>query len=650
MKRTIAAMLSLALILGLCGCAMHPLGTTGTPFWSSSVYMDTGSVPSSAAAASTPPVTTVPDATQGLVPSEPTEPTEPPYTPAGPDETSPSGPVPDSKKDYDIVLVSDYISNISQALAYATEDNFTGQVIYDFTEAYLRYGTVQKLQQAAQVLEEKGLGLLIWDAFRPLSAQAKLWQICPDPAYVSHPLTGNRAHCRGSAVDVTLIDLQTGEMLEMPTGFDEFSALADRDFSDCTEEAAKNALLLQDVMESCGFSGYYAEWWHFSDTETYPVEEYFDPAMPTLWYATCQDSMSLRADATLYSSSLTTIYPNETMELLGWYEKFAKVRFKGKVGYVLSNYIKPVDETFVIRQLDYLQITDAYTYEQMLEDANTMAQEYPELVTLEIAGQSELGRDIPVLRIGSEDAQYHVFFQAAIHGSEHLTAWLAMALADYWLDNGLLSYGDICWHIMPMSNPDGVTVAQSLLVSDTQKTIYQSDLSQGYTADGWADYVWQWKANGLGVDLNRNFPAGWDLIRYREDPSAALYAGEEPFSAAEAKVLRDYTLRYDFGVTVSYHTMGSLIYYAYGNNTAVNRLSKDLAKAVRDTTGYVLAGSSSVDGAGYKDWAIDALGIPSLTVEVGAGYPVIADREMYAIFLRNYQIMPTIALWLQEGL
>ena len=191
-------------------------------------------------------------------------PTETPVPPAEPD-------------DGDLVLVTDYIPGIRVELAYATEHNFTGRTIYEFTECYLRYGTVKKLQAACAELETQGLGVLIWDGFRPVSAQQKLWDICPDPAFVSDPVTGSRSHCRGSAVDLTLVDLETGAALEMPTGFDDFSAMADRDYSDCSEAAAQNARRLEEVMEKCGFRPYSAEWWHFSDVEEYPVDEQFDP-------------------------------------------------------------------------------------------------------------------------------------------------------------------------------------------------------------------------------------------------------------------------------------------------------------------------------------------------------------------------------------
>ena len=199
----------------------------------------------------------------------PTEaPTQPPTEP--PTEAPTEPPAED-----ELVRVRDFIPGIREELAYASEENFTGQQIYDFYNAYLRYGTVKKLAAACEELEEMGYGILIWDGFRPVSAQAALWKICPNEKYVSHPVKGNRAHCRGNAVDLTLVDLATGEKLEMPTGFDDFSALADRNYGDCPETAAENARLLESVMKNHGFKPYNAEWWHFTDTQSYPVAEDF---------------------------------------------------------------------------------------------------------------------------------------------------------------------------------------------------------------------------------------------------------------------------------------------------------------------------------------------------------------------------------------
>ena len=203
-----------------------------------------------------------------------TESTEPPTeAPTEPPTEAPTEPPAEEA----LVRVRDYIPSAQQLLIYATEENFTGQQIYEFYDAYLRYGTVKKLAAVCAELEGYGLGILIWDGFRPVSAQAALWEAYPDPLFVSHPVTGTRTHCRGNAVDLTLYDLETGERLLMPTDFDVFSSLADRDYSDNDPEAAENARLLESVMEKYGFKPFWAEWWHFTDTDSYPVEEEFEP-------------------------------------------------------------------------------------------------------------------------------------------------------------------------------------------------------------------------------------------------------------------------------------------------------------------------------------------------------------------------------------
>lgn len=191
-------------------------------------------------------------------------------------EAPTEAPQPPELADEAFARVLDYIPTASQELFYATENNFTGKRIYDFVEVYLRYGTVKKLMLVAEELEEKGLYLKIWDGFRPVSAQFRLWEICPDPTYVANPNKGYSNHSRGNAVDLTLVDAQ-GNELEMPTEFDDFSGKADRNYSECTPEAAANAKLLEDTMQKYGFQGYYGEWWHFNDTDTYPVEMEFEP-------------------------------------------------------------------------------------------------------------------------------------------------------------------------------------------------------------------------------------------------------------------------------------------------------------------------------------------------------------------------------------
>lgn len=207
-----------------------------------------------------------------------TEPVTEPILEPAPIQPIVTEPLPEPDDDC-FVKIGDYIPNICIDLRYASTNNFTGQTIYHFSNPYLRYGTVKKLINVQKELENIGLTLLIWDAFRPVSAQFTLWEICPDSTYVANPYNGFSAHSRGNTVDISIV-YADGSPVTMPTDFDDFSPLANRDYSDCSAEAAENAQLLEGLMEKHGFRGYYGEWWHYTDSQSYPVEESFDPGNP----------------------------------------------------------------------------------------------------------------------------------------------------------------------------------------------------------------------------------------------------------------------------------------------------------------------------------------------------------------------------------
>jgi len=640
-KRFTVLVILMVSLLCIAGCFSDDNlpATTITP---DSITIDPKATPySTDTLASGTPTVNTPVATPENTPTNTPRPTTPPET---------------NIDDSVLVRVTDYIPGISQKMMYATTENFTGIRVYDFTDAYLRYGTVKKLAFVVEELEAQGLGLLIWDAFRPLEAQQLLWDICPDPTYVSNPKTGNRTHCRGSAVDVTLIDLSTGRALAMPSGFDDFTEKANREYSDVSAEAAANAILLENVMVKHGFKPYANEWWHYADSVEYSVEETYNPAMPIVWEANCQDYINLRRNALVDSKSIAKIYKGSTFTLLGWTGKFAKVEYNGKIGYVMGSYIKPslkttngykgISEYSLLDSLAEVEITDSYSYSEMLSDIATLAGKYPDLITVESIGSSEQGRDLPVVILGNKNAEYHVFIQGAIHAREHMTSWLLMAMIEYWSENNIQQYGDVCFHIVPMSNPDGVVISQTKTLNEQQKAIYQNDKKAGYTNATQSNYASSWKANAMGVDINRNFSSGWDKITERNAPSAELYRGAAPFSTAEARALRDYTLKYDFDVTISYHATGSILYYQYGKKEPVNSLSKSLAQTVKNVSGYTLTTSNGVDGAGYKDWAMEELGIPSITIEIGCEVAVLEEREVHSIFSRNYRVLPAVIRWL----
>ena len=138
-------------------------------------------------------------------------------------------------------------------LRYASERNITGKKIYSDGHAWLRRETIQKLAKVARDLKERGYRLVVWDAWRPSSAQKALWSVKPDGRFLTPPSKISR-HRRGTSVDVTMAD-KSGKILEMPSDHDEFNSKADEDFSDVSKEVAKRAKILRKAMFSAGFSG-----------------------------------------------------------------------------------------------------------------------------------------------------------------------------------------------------------------------------------------------------------------------------------------------------------------------------------------------------------------------------------------------------------
>ncbi len=171
----------------------------------------------------------------------------------------------------DFVDLGESIPGLVVDLRYAGPDNVFGEALYDTNLCLLRAEPARALARVQERLGRQGLQLVVWDAYRPLSAQRKMWEKVPDERYVANPEKGSR-HNRGAAVDVTLAD-STGRLLSMPTGYDDFSEKAHRNRELPETEAERHAKLLEKVMVEEGFVPLPTEWWHFDyrGWEDWPV-------------------------------------------------------------------------------------------------------------------------------------------------------------------------------------------------------------------------------------------------------------------------------------------------------------------------------------------------------------------------------------------
>ncbi len=172
---------------------------------------------------------------------------------------------------HNLVQVKTIIPDVILDIKYATNDNFTKEVVYSSASCYLVEAAACALKSAVDEFSQLGYTIKIWDGYRPLKVQYKFWELVPDPMYVADPKKGSR-HNRGCAVDLTLVDKQ-GKELDMGTAFDDFSERAHQDYANLSVQVLKNRKLLQRVMEKHGFVGWQGEWWHFDykDWQKYPM-------------------------------------------------------------------------------------------------------------------------------------------------------------------------------------------------------------------------------------------------------------------------------------------------------------------------------------------------------------------------------------------
>lgn len=299
-----------------------------------------------------------------------------------------------------------------------------------------------------------------------------------------------------------------------------------------------------------------------------------------------------------------------------------------------------------------------YTYDNMVSDIDTLKRRCPEIVDVSEIGTTVDGRKIYDIIIGDVNVEEHFMLQGSIHAREYITTQLIMMqTADFIRllesDGGVykgIGYkellGSKAVHIVPMVNPDGVSISQlgtdGILSEETRVKLAQIAEADGKSLSD-AAYLRQWKSNANGVDLNRNFNALWE--RYEGTPhiSSDHYKGEYPGSENESEALIALTDKYNFVRTISYHTYGQVIYWYFAQTGELKDKTLSFARETAEVTGYKTDDNyEELDPAGYKDWAISAKGIPSLTIEVGTGENPVPHEQLETIWNQNKNILPAM--------
>lgn len=296
-----------------------------------------------------------------------------------------------------------------------------------------------------------------------------------------------------------------------------------------------------------------------------------------------------------------------------------------------------VGQTMIIlpgRENAVAQPFNVYGYTEMMEQLERLQQAYP-FLTVESIGSSVLGKRIPAVRIGAGPREIH--YNGSFHANEWITSMLLMKfLEDYAsafanssqfraYDARSLFEQTVLW-IVPMVNPDGVELA---VRGVTKENPYFDRLIEWN--GGSTDFT-GWKANLRGIDLNDQFPAGWEIERDRRavsGPAPRDFTGYAPLTEPEALAMADFTLRHDFRLVVAFHTQGREIYWNYGNLEPPE--AEAMAKRLAEVSGYEAVKLTGSD-AGYKDWFIQAFRRPGFTVEAGLGVnplPISQFEEIY---------------------
>jgi len=318
----------------------------------------------------------------------------------------------------------------------------------------------------------------------------------------------------------------------------------------------------------------------------------------------------------------------------------------------LLPYLKGYEMRDGEQQVRYGQsvVSTAVPYSSLLTDIviEGLTARYPFLETGSI-GRSVMGKKIPYLKMGNGATQ--VFYNASFHANESITTPLLLKFVEeyaraYVKGNDLYGvstqrlFADYQLYVIPLVNPDGVDLVNGIL---TNGVYYRQarQIGADYPAIPFPE---GWKANIDGIDLNLQFPAGWEnaqKIKYAQgyvSPAPRDYVGNAPLTAPESAAVYRFTLDHDFSLILAYHTQGEVIYWKYLDYEPAR--SYEIAQYFGRVSGYTVEETPAASGyAGYKDWFIEHYDRPGYTIEAGIGENPLPMSQFDAIYKDNIGIL-----------
>lgn len=327
---------------------------------------------------------------------------------------------------------------------------------------------------------------------------------------------------------------------------------------------------------------------------------------------------------------------------------YDQVMFDDEIGYVLSKNISTKKPKV---PQDIVDVTDKkYSYSDMKKNLQQLSKYYPDYVSVESIGTTLDNRSLYVAVLGNPDAEDHILIQGSMHAREYINTQLLMGLLEKYLmqyESGKYSgisykkmFSKVAVHIIPMVNPDGVTLSQYGI-----KAINDKKLVAALKKMPGSSNFTRWKANANGVDLNRNFPFGFTTKTGVNKKGSMLFPGTKTLSERESKAIVTYTENINGLRTVlSYHSMGNIIYWDYGQTGKLRTECKKLVNLVREQTSYRLVTQSykTISYGGYSDWVVRKLGIPAVTIETGLLYAPVSHSQFDKIWKQNKNMIPEV--------